>query len=419
MEKYFIKCTIISVGICTVILGGCGTKAQTLPLSQLSATAQALASHRTEHILYSFRKQPDGSQPLGGLAIDTRGNLYGTTKFGGTAVSGTVYVLSPSSTGYTERILHNFSGPPDGNYPTGSLSVDSQGTLYGTTQVGGAQAQYGTVFDLKPSGTGYAERILHSFNPFYSSDGAYPYSGVVIDNNGVLYGTTSAGGYGGQGTVFILKPSGSGYERDGWGFGEGNDGVAPYGGLLLEKHGFLYGTTSQGGAKDFGTVFKVKASGIVFPKVIHTFNGSNGASPQSSLVLGKNGSIYGTTVEGGAANSGTIFRLSVHNRASTETVLYSFNGSADGAHPYGAPLLGARGVIYGTAAGGGAFGNGVVYALTPSGTGYTERTVYSFKGKPDGSAPNGALIFTKTKELLGTTQFGGKADRGTVFAINP
>jgi uncharacterized repeat protein (TIGR03803 family) len=418
MTRNFISFGIIFAGISAIVLAGCSNQNQTPPVSQLAATSQALATHKTERVLYSFKKKSDGAEPLSGLLLDKQGNVYGTTAIGGTAGNGTVFILSSSSTGYAERILHNFSAAPDGSFPRGTLSLDSKGTLYGTTQMGGKG--YGTVFGLKPFGSGYTESILHSFDPFfYASDGEQPYAGVTVDSNGVLYGTASTGGYGGQGTIFILRPSGSGYDLGGWGFGLENNGVGPYGGVLIQKDGFLYGTTSRGGDGDAGTVFQVKVSGMKFPKVIHAFTGSDGASPQSALVLGKNGAIYGTTVDGGAANIGTVFRLARHNHTWTETVLYSFTGSTDGALPHGAPLISTQGVIYGTAAAGGSDGNGVVYALTPSGTGFTERTVYSFKGKPDGATPMSELIFGKKGELLGTTESGGKANRGSIFAIDP
>lgn len=407
--------SIMCASISAVALPGC-SRLQALPTSQLTATAQTPARARNERVLYSFKKSADGWQPLSSLALDSEGSVYGTTKLGGANNLGTVFALALSPAGYTERILHSFADPPDGFYPNAGVSLDSKGTLYGTTPLGGTY--YGTVFELLPSGSSYVEKIVHSFNPFSNGDGASPYAGVTIGSNGVLYGTASAGGYG-AGMIFILKPSGSGYGQTGFAFGEGNNGAAPYGGVIL-KNGFLFGTTSQGGRGNFGTVFQVKATDTTgAPIKIHSFSGSNGASPQSSLVLGKNGTLYGTTVNGGSANGGTVFRLERYNRRWIETVLYSFTGSADGTHPHGAPLLGDNGIIYGTAAAGGVHGNGVVFALAPSGTGYAERTVYSFKGVPDGAAPMSGLILGKNGELLGTTQSGGKADRGTVFAINP
>ncbi|MFY9632560.1 MAG: choice-of-anchor tandem repeat GloVer-containing protein [Candidatus Cybelea sp.] len=408
---------IIGVYAAAAVLAGCGNMTKTLPASTTVATARNSKALQTERVLYSFTGMRDGSHPIAGLTLDKQGNLYGTTILGGSAGLGTVFVLAPSSPGYQERVLYSFRGNPDGSSPNGGVGLDSSGTLYGTTLEGGRG--YGTVFALKPSASGYAESLIHSFDPhFYGSDGEFPYSGVIVNDAGVLYGTTSAGGYG-SGGIEILTPSEYGYNRTGWNFGEGNSGMAPYGGVVLGKRGYLYGTTSKGGNGNAGTVYEVTVTGNSFPTTIHSFSGPDGASPQSSLVVDKRGMIYGTTVEGGASNAGTVFRLSRHNRAWTEAVLHSFAGSTDGSDPHGAPLLGLHGIIYGTTESGGAYGNGTVYALTPSGTGYTKRTVYSFEGKPDGSGPMSGLILGKNGRLFGTTESGGSRNRGTVFEIRP
>ncbi|MGA8475579.1 MAG: choice-of-anchor tandem repeat GloVer-containing protein [Candidatus Cybelea sp.] len=255
-----------------------------------------------EHVLYSFKGRTDGANPDANL-IAVNGALYGTTTSGGTlraGGNGTVFELSTSG---QEHVLHRFAGSPnDGADPLGSL-ISVKGTLYGTTQVGGAG--YGTVFSVAPSGT---ETVLHSFAG--SGDGAYPQAGL-LNVKGTLYGTTTEGGANNYGTVFSITPSGT--ETVLHSFGGSGDGATPVAGLINVK-GTLYGTTIEGGSRcrvngGCGTVFEVTTSGQ--EHVRYSFKGrhGDGAYPAAALTAAA-GVLYGTTLQGGASGAGTVFRIS-------------------------------------------------------------------------------------------------------------
>src|SRR6266852_5668058 len=281
-------------------------------LSVLLLVSVPPAHGQTETVLYSFQGSPDGADPLGALVLDKEGNLYGGTGEGGARFYGTVFELTPQG---TETILHSF-GPNggDGYDPLAGVVRDKKGNLYGTSIFGGAYGGgngygCGTVFKLTPKGK---ETILHSFNN-NGTDGFYPLGGVVMDKNGNLYGTTLYGGayscFGyGCGTVFELTPPGTetilySLNRD-----NGTDGFNPFAGLVRDETGNLYGTTFFGGAYSDGTVFEVTPSGT--ETILSSF-GSNGDGhlPSGGLVLDKKGNLYGTTAKGGAYGYGTVYKV--------------------------------------------------------------------------------------------------------------
>ena len=220
-------------------------------LSALLLAAVPPAHGQTETVLYSFANSPDGANPRYVTPVlDTNGNLYGTTNYGGAYGFGTVFKLTPSG---TETILHNFDvNGTDGAYPVASL-VLYKGNLYGTTVEGGTDNIDGTVFKLTPTKKGWTETILHSFGAI--GDGSQPYCALSLDTTGNLYGTTNVGGAYSYGTVFELTPSGT--EKILWSFGNGRDGANPVAGVIRDTKGNLYGTTEYGGAYGYGTVFKL------------------------------------------------------------------------------------------------------------------------------------------------------------------
>ena len=363
-------------------------------------------------VVHSFGVRPqDGSVPYAGL-IDVKGVLYGTTIVGGDEYDGgVVFAIAPLPTtpSGTDAILHGFGSFHDGANPYAGL-VDVKGTLYGTTTAGGANL-VGTVFAIAPSG---AETVLHSFEG--SGDGSSPYGGLV-DVSGMLYGTTLDGGAHNQGTVFTITPSGAETVLYSFGGGSG-DGGLPYSGLT-DVNGTLYGTTYQGGAYNEGTVFTITPSGA--ESVVHSFGGGSGdgAGPQAG-VIEMNGTLYGTTYSGGLFNNGTVFAITP---SGAETVLHSFGNCClygtlavpDGANPY-AGLVGLKGVLYGTTANGGLRTNGgTVFAITPSGA---ETVLHYFRSSPDGYRPYGTLIDLQGT-LYGTTAGGGASGDGTIFALTP
>jgi uncharacterized repeat protein (TIGR03803 family) len=263
-----------------------------------------------ETVLYRFHGgRDDGSHPYAGLIIDRKGALYGTTVNGGSAVCsgrcGTVFKLTPSASGYAESVLHRFGGVRDGLNPYARLILDENGALFGTTAYGGGVnfvcgGGCGTVFKLSPAGSGYAETVLHRFE---ISDGELPYGNLMAGEKGALYGTTSLGGSIGAGTVFKLAPTGSGYaETLLYSFQGGSDGGQPIAGVIADKSGAIYGTTWSGGREPYGgTVFKLTPTGSGYSEtVLYRFQGgSDGYEPFGGLTPDGTGALFGMTEYGG------------------------------------------------------------------------------------------------------------------------
>lgn len=266
-------------------------------------TALCLAE---ETVLYRFTGPMDGSGPgWGDLAFDQAGNIYGTTSDGGSYRYGSVYELTASNGSWTETILYSFTGGEDGSQPKSGVILDQAGNLYGTTLYGGANAR-GTVFQLTHSDSGWTEKVLHSFG----SDGSGPYGGLIFDQSGNLYGTTQTEYMGqGNGTVFMLSPSGDDWTLTNlYSFPSGF--TYPYARLTMDAAGNLYGTTSYylfgasyfGGDTGEGSVFKLAFSNGIWTYVdLHEFTGRNGDGdgPSGSVVVDANGNLYGTTGAGG------------------------------------------------------------------------------------------------------------------------
>jgi len=266
----------------------------------------------TLSVLYRFAGPPtDGAHPFfGGLVRDAAGNLYGTTPDGGAAYEGVVFKLSPAG---TETVLRTFTGIGSGT--NAGLILDSAGNLYGTTPTGGVGL--GMVFKLSSGGSAF--KVLYSFTG--GADGRGPLAGVIQDAAGNLYGTTTGGGSSGAGVVFELircDSEPSGYEfKVLYTFTGGTDGRTPYGGLVLDAAGNLYGTTFEGGSfkvcsDGCGTVFKLSPNGT--ETVLHSFTGGDGALPTAGLILDPAGNLYGTTFWGGGRSDacrfcGVVFRL--------------------------------------------------------------------------------------------------------------
>ena len=266
-----------------------------------------------EKVLHSFNRK-DGTNPRAGLIFDAAGNLYGTTLGGGTNDNGTVFELMPKADGgWAERVLHDFKlDDADGAGPYATLVFDGAGNLYGTTSGGGTYG-FGTVFELMPkAGRNWAEKVLHDFKPFVNGDGANPDAGLIFDAAGNLYGTTSDGGhYDTYGTVFELTPVAGGRwtEKVLHSFNIGAGGYSPVASLIFDAVGNLYGTTPTGGAGDYGTVFELTpvAGGRWTEKVLHRFNGKDGSYPYGSVIFDGSGNLYGTT--SGVSGEATAFEI--------------------------------------------------------------------------------------------------------------
>jgi len=299
-----------------------------------------------EKVLYSFAGGSDGGHPVGGLAMDSAGNLYGTTLDGGANDLGTVFKLTSHG---KKKILHSFASDGDTYAPNSPLIMDADGNLYGTTTMGGV-ADNGTVYKVTPTGQ---ETVLLSF--MGGSEGFFPAGGLIMDASGNLYGTAQLGGANGVGAVFKLTPGGQ--ETILYSFDYGNYGQQPAGGVIMDDSGNLYGTTSGGGEFDQGIVFKVTPEGQ--ETILYAFDGgTGGGTPFARLVMDASNNLYGTTYSGG--HGGTVFKLTPSGK---ETVLHGFTAGADGAHPDRGVIMDARGNLYGTTPEGGAGSEGVVFKV--------------------------------------------------------
>lgn len=309
-----------------------------------------------------------------------------------------------SGSGARETTVHTFSdGPADGKSPAGGLIGDRAGNLYGTTNGGGSH-QDGVVFEINPEGI---ETVLHAFRG-EPADGARPNGPLVMDSAGDLYGTTVQGGSRDYGTVFKISPAGDETLLHSFG-GGASDGMTPMAGLIMDMKGNLYGTTWSGGSHNDGTVFKISPLGE--ETVLYAFTGgtSDGTTPMAPLVIDSTGSLYGTTKNGGSHDDGTVFKISATGK---ETVLYSFaGGTSDGMNPMAGLIMDMNKNLYGTTMLGGSHKDGTVFRISATGT---ESVLYSFVGSPtDGTNPRAGLIMDGAGNLYGTT-FG----ISTVFKID-
>lgn len=360
-------------------------------------------------VLHDFAwAPPDGAYPRASLVRDEAGSLYGTTSWGGASNMGVIYTLKPDGTGFS--VLHSFTGgASDAGGPAGYLALDGAGNLYGTTVGGGALAN-GTVFTLKTDGSGFA--VLYSFSGGVS-DGGGPNGPLILDGAGYLYGTTQNGGASGAGTVFKIGTGGTGFVVLHSFAGGASDGRYPNAPLALDAAGNLYGTASSDGASHAGTIFTIKTDGTGFA-ILHSFGGgpSDGAYPNTGLILDGAGNLYGTTAGGGSWNSGTVFRLKADGISLS--VLYSFTYPWS---PSASLILDDAGNLYGTAVSTRSFpGGGEVFKVRTDGSGFAELHYFA-GGAFDGLDPEASLLVDGAGRLYGTTVRGGAANLGTIFAL--
>jgi|HubBroStandDraft_6_1064221.scaffolds.fasta_scaffold213792_1 uncharacterized repeat protein (TIGR03803 family) len=364
---------------------------------------------QTFKVLYNFTGSADGESPYGSLARDTAGNLYGTTEAGGASGAGTVFKVDKSG---THTVLYSFTGGSDGANPYVGVIRDAAGNLYGTTANGGA-AGLGTVFKLTKTGK---EKVLHSFAG--GSDGCYPYGGLLRDAAGNLYGTTEVCGASGVGTVF--KESTTGKESVLHSFAGGSsDGEFPsFTSLLMDTIGNLYGVAEQGGTDNQGVVYKLSKSGKL--KVLHSFAGgtSDGCDVFGTPAMDAAGNLYGTANACGSAHVGIVWKVSQKGK---ETVLHNFTaGSSDGSEPVAGVIMDTNGNLYGDTYQGGSANLGTVYKLNKTGK---VTLLHTFTG-PDGDYPYSGVIRDSAGNFYGTTIHGGSGQQcqngcGTVWKLQP
>jgi uncharacterized repeat protein (TIGR03803 family) len=343
--------------------------------------------------------------------------------------------IIPGGGSGSENSLYSFAGGSDPKTPYAGLIFDKAGNLYGTSQLGGANS-LGTVFEITPNSNGsWTESVIYSFTG--ATDGGQPYGSLVFDTAGNLYGTTSYGGSTnctqGCGTVFKLTPGSSGWtESVVYTFSGGSDGREPYARLLSDAAGNLYGTTLFGGnitstcSSGCGTVFKLtRGSSGWTESVLYAFQGAaDGASPYDGLAFDSTGNLYGTAYAGGASGNGVIFKLTPGSSGWTESILHAFTGGNDGKFPYGDLILDAAGNLYGTASQGGSQGFGVVFEmrLTKKGN-LREAVLHTFANTPSAN-PVAGLVMDTAGNLYGTTIAGASQTScgggcGTLFKLTP
>jgi uncharacterized repeat protein (TIGR03803 family) len=392
---------------------------QIVPAITLVYALGSFAPAQTFATLHNFTEE-EGFGPYAGVIQGPSGNLYATASYGGDPNCdrygdgcGTVYEMNTAG---TETVLYSFLGSPNGKIPYMPLARDKAGNLYGTTFEGGGSGfsdGWGTVFKIDTAGN---ETLLHKFNG--SSDGCYPWQGLVADASGALFGTTWECGAAGNGTIFKVDSTGSFTVLHNFA-GYPSDGANPQlGHLTIDKSGNLYGVTTVGGSEGDGALYELNTSGKL--TLLHSFKGSDGCNPFGSVMGDIAGNLYGTTGYCGSHDDGTIWKVS---RGGKETTLHQFAGGAsDGCNPVAGVSRDSKGNLYGVTSGCGAHGNyGALYELSASGK---LTLLHSFDGS-DGTYPYGEVLRTTNGKLFGTTYAGGNNNCpaqygcGTVWSYAP
>jgi len=393
-----------------------------------SAQAQIFAP------LHAFTGR-DGQEPTAGLVMDRAGNLYGTTMYGGSASFGAVFKLTHKGTGWVLSVLCSFQGGADGAFPTSTVTIATDGSLYGTTSQGGSSGCYGegcgTVWNLRPPASvcktvlcPWTKSELYQFPDFGGSDGAGPVGALIFDAAGNLYGVTAGGGLPcGCGVVYKLTRSDGSWTEGVIFTFQSSGGIVPAGGVNFDGSGNLYGTTNQGGANGFGAVYQLTPSGGGWTQtVLHSFQNASDGSYSGDLVFDGSGNLYGATFDGGPNGGGTVYQLVKSNGSWTFNLLYAFTGAGFGGQLGGALVLDHAGNVYGATVYGGDANAGTIFELSPSGSGWAYATLHSFEfSSSGGQFPNGSMVLDSGGNVYGTTQTGGIGNpgNGVVFEISP
>ena len=343
----------------------------------------------------------NGAEPFASVTLGTDGLFYGTTQFGGSSGSGTIFSFNPSGNVLTS--LASFDGN-NGAIPEG-LTLGSDGLFYGPTALGG-NSYNGTIFSFNPSGN-----VLTSLVSFDGNNGHAPQGSLTLAPDGLFYGTTVFGGSSDLGTIFSFNPSGN--VLTSLASFDGDNGSNSSASLTLGTDGLFYGTTYVGGSSgNFGTIFSFNLSGNVLTSLA-SFDGDNGVLPFASLTLAPDGLFYGPTALGGNSYNGTIF--SFNPSGNVLTSLASFDGD-NGSKPSTSLTLGTDGLFYGTTYIGGSSDLGTIFSFNPSGNVLT--SLASFDGN-NGNGPYASLTLGSDGLFYGPTALGGSSDLGTIFSFNP
>lgn len=389
----------------------------------LSVLVGSTASAQTLSTLAGFNGINGSAPYLGSLVSDAGGNLFGTTSYGGANGDGTVFEIVKTASGYTAApvVLASFNDS-DGAHPSSGLIIDANGDLFGTTNSGGA-FEDGTVFEIANTTTGYASTPTTLVN-FDVDNGGFPESSLIADANGNLFGTTVGGGAFGDGTVFEIAKTATGYASTPTTLVsfDGDDGASPIAGLVADSNGDLFGTTRLDGAYGFGTAFEIVNTTSGYdpaPVTLVSFEGTEGEYPYSTLITDANGDLFGTTRSGGTLGYGTVFEIAntTSGYDSAPVTLVNFEYT-NGANPYSGLIADSNGNLFGTTESGGTSGDGTIFevANTTSGFSSTPATLINFDGA-NGENPYSGLIVDASGDLFGTTYSGGSSLDGTVYEV--
>jgi uncharacterized repeat protein (TIGR03803 family) len=397
---------------------------------------------QTYRAIYNFTGNRDGALPLGRVVVDSAGNLYGTTQYGGNAFysngNGSVYRLAHHGSSWILSPIYAFTGDGDGAHPSAGVTLGPDGAVYGTTSAGGTGnctasgfTGCGTVFRLRPSPTPplsvlapWTKTTLYQFSG--GSDGGTPGYDLTFFDANTIYSTTAwrgnPGCFGdGCGVVYKLGRSGGTWtESTIYRFSGDAGGCCPNGGIAVDQAGSLYGTTLGFGQSNGGTAFQLTQSGSNWNEdVLYQFDSTfGGFGPSGTLLRDSSGNLYGTN-QASNVGQGNLFELTPGSSGWTQTVLHSFTGGADGGSPMSGLVADAAGNLYGTTMMGGEFGFGVVFELSLTGGHWNYRVLHSFAGGADGSYPSGAVTVAPNGKIYGATQTGGPDEFGLLFEIAP
>ena len=386
----------------------------------LAVFAAGPAQAQTFTVLHTFTG-PDGLTPYSGVTLDRGGNLYGTTYGGGASGLGTVYQLKRHGSSYVHNQLHAFKAGSDGDQPYGGVAFGPDGALYGTSN--GAAENAGTVFSLQPPFS-FCRSVLCSWihNVLYdlaNGGNAAPFYGQpALDAAGNIYATSAFGGSNEYGTVYEVSRSGSGWTGTTLYFFQADDADYPAHNVILDSSGNLYGTTA-GGGDDEGAVFELERSGSGWVEHLLVSFGAPGTCTGytiSGLIMDPAGNMYGGTT--GDGTTACVFELSPSANGWQFTVLYTFTISNGGQGPVGNLVADSNGTLYGTTEGLGAYGLGNIFKLSPSGNGWIYTDLYDFSNNGDGEYPTGDLTIDSEGNLYGTN-IGDASGHGVVWKLAP
>jgi len=400
------------------------------PISAIATTAVfvlslAAATATTTDVIFSC-EEDEGEYADTDLETDSAGNIYGTTVLGGDFGSGTVFKLSPTPTGWVHTVLYSFTSGADGGEPYKGVTADREGNLYGSAVTGGSgscEGGCGVVYKLTNSGGTWSQTVIHAFTG--GDDGSGPGARVTLDPSGNVYGMAPTGGAYGSGTIYKIHQEHNGT----WNltvihaFTGGADGATGSAGRMVLRHRRLYGAATAGGTYGSGVVFELRPTGRGgwnF-RTIYSFRGQpDGVFPYGALLFDRVGNIYGTTYYGGANGIGSVYQLSPRATGEwNESVLYSFQEGSDGNSPISNLVADVVGNLYGTTSEGG-LGSGTIFKLSPIGGGqWMETVVHAFQGPPDGGFAYNGMVVDGFGNFYGATVHGGDNDDGSVYKFTP